>query len=95
MTERRLLEEGSVPKLPRGVRLQQDKQRDQWVIQAPERLFVLDEISHEILKRCEGSASVGSIVDDLAAAFDAPRETILADVVALLQDLLDKQVLEI
>ena len=82
-----------MPGLPRGVKLRFDKQRDQWVILAPERLFVLDPIALEIVKRCDGEATVAQIVDDLAAAFAAPRETILNDVSALLQDLADKRVL--
>ena len=85
--------EASVPGLPPGVKLRFDKQRDQWVILAPERLFVLDAIALEIVKRCNGEASVAQIVDDLAATFAAPRETILNDVGALLQDLADKRIL--
>ncbi len=84
--------EASVPALPAGVKLQQDKQREQWIIQAPERVFVLDPIALEIIKRCDGAASVAAIVDALAESFKAPRETILADVLALLQDLADKNV---
>ena len=93
MSERHVITEGSVPQLPRGVRLQFDKKRDQWVVQAPERLFVLDAVAHEILKRCDGEASVASIVEELAVAFSAPREVILKDVCALLQDLVDKRVI--
>src|SRR3546814_5237541 len=66
VTERIAITEQSVPGLPAGVKLRFDKQRDQWVILAPERLFVLDAIALEIVKRCDGAASVGAIVDDLA-----------------------------
>ena len=34
---------------------------------APERLFVLDAIAHEILKRCDGERAVAAIVDDRPA----------------------------
>ncbi|MEQ9609047.1 MAG: pyrroloquinoline quinone biosynthesis peptide chaperone PqqD [Kiloniellaceae bacterium] len=93
MAERITITEQSVPGLPVGVKLRFDKQRDQWVILAPERLFVLDTIALEIVKRCDGAASVGEIVDDLAATFAAPRDVILKDVGALLQDLADKRIL--
>ncbi|WP_340117223.1 pyrroloquinoline quinone biosynthesis peptide chaperone PqqD [Pelagibius sp. 7325] len=93
MAERITITEKSVPGLPVGVKLRFDKQRDQWVILAPERLFVLDTIALEIVKRCDGAASVGEIVDDLAATFAAPRDVILKDVGALLQDLADKRIL--
>ncbi len=93
MSERPQATEASVPHTPRGVRLQLDKRRDQWVLQAPERLFVLDQIALEVVKRCDGEATLGGIVDDLAATFNAPRDVILKDVTALLQDLADKQVM--
>ncbi|MPZ12255.1 MAG: pyrroloquinoline quinone biosynthesis peptide chaperone PqqD [Kiloniellaceae bacterium] len=93
MNGRVTITEASVPGLPTGVKLRFDKQRDQWVILAPERLFVLDAVALEIVKRCDGQASVADIVDDLAAAYAAPRDVILKDVGALLQDLADKRIL--
>ena len=87
------IEETSVPSLPRGVRLKHDETRGQWVLLAPERLFVLDSIALEIMKRCDGEASVAGIVDDLAASFNAPREIIAVDVIRMLQDFADKGVL--
>ena len=85
--------EASVPRLPRGVRLKFDKPREQWVLLAPERMFVLDEVSLEIVKCCDGEASVSAIVDDLSAKFEAPRDTVARDVLALLQDFADKGVM--
>ncbi len=83
----------SVPRLPAGVKLRFDKHRDTWVVLAPERLFVPDPIALEVIKRCDGSASVSAIVDDLAKTFQAEREVIERDVSALLQDLADKGVM--
>ncbi len=90
MTTRIIIDGASVPHLPRGVRLRHDKERDQWVILAPERVLVLDEPALEVLKRCDGNASVDAIVDELTVAYDAPREEIGADVNAMLQDMADK-----
>ncbi len=87
------ISDASVPRLPRGVKLKFDRQRDKWVVLAPERVFVPDDIAVEVLKRCDGSATVGAIADALAAAYEAPREVVLEDVSALLQDLADKGVL--
>ena len=70
----------SVPALPRGVRLRFDQARDAWVLLAPERVLMPDPIAVEILKRCDGKASVAAIVDDLATTFAAEREQIEADV---------------
>lgn len=85
--------EASVPRLPRGVKLRFDKQRDRWVVLAPERVLVPDPIALEIIKRCDGRATVAAIADDLAAAYAAPRQTILDDVRALLQDLANKGIM--
>ncbi|MGI9500273.1 MAG: pyrroloquinoline quinone biosynthesis peptide chaperone PqqD [Geminicoccaceae bacterium] len=90
MTERPDVTEECVPRLPRGVKLRFDKARDAWVMLAPERVFMPDPIAIEILKRCDGKASLGEVVDDLAQAFAAPRDQIAKDVTAMLQDLADK-----
>ena len=62
---------------------------------APERVFKADAIAAEIVKRCTGEATVGAIVDDLARAYSAPRERVLADVSALLRRLADSRLLEL
>ncbi len=83
----------SVPRLPPGVKLRFDKTRDKWIVLAPERVFVPDDIALEIIKRCDGEATVSAIVDDLASAFNAPRDVIEKDVSALLQELTNKGVM--
>jgi pyrroloquinoline quinone biosynthesis protein D len=83
------------PRLPRGVRLVNSEAHGGWVLLAPERLFKADAIAAEILKRCTGDATLGSIVDDLARAYAAPRERILADVTTLLQGLVEKKLMEV
>lgn len=93
MKERLVIGDASVPRLADHARLQFDKHRDQWIIQAPERLLVLDAIALEIVQRCTGDAAVTAIVDDLAAKFSAPAEVISRDVSALLQDLCDKGIM--
>jgi len=95
MSERALVGEASVPRLARGTRLQFDKHRDQWIVQAPERLFVLDPIALEIVQRCDGVASVTAIVDELATKYNAPRDLILRDVNSMLQDFADKGVMSL
>jgi pyrroloquinoline quinone biosynthesis protein D len=85
--------EATVPRFAPHVRLSFDQRRDRWVVMAPERLFVPDEIAAEILKRCDGNASVAAIVEALAREFDAPREEIAADVIALVAGLCEQGVL--
>ena len=84
---------GSRPRLAPGARLQFDATRERWVVQAPERLLLPDEIALEILKRCDGATPLEAIVDDLATAFGADRGEVDADVRALLGDLIAKRII--
>jgi pyrroloquinoline quinone biosynthesis protein D len=95
MTERPEVLETSVPNLPRGVKLRFDKARDAWVLLAPERVFMPDQIAVEILKRCDGKAALSDVIDDLANTFSAPRDQVATDVKAMLQELADKGMIEV
>jgi pyrroloquinoline quinone biosynthesis protein D len=86
----KVVRDETVPTLARGVKMRFDKARDAWVVLAPERVLMPDEIAIEILKRCDGKASVAAIVDDLAQAFSAEPDQVAGDVRAFLQDLADK-----
>lgn len=90
MSDRVLISETSVPSLPRHVKFHFNKQRQQWVVLAPERLLVPDETSVEVLKLCDGKASVDAIVGSLVEKYNAPPDVIRRDVVELLQGLADK-----
>ncbi len=83
------------PRLPHGVRLVHNEAHGGWVLLAPERVFKADAIAAEIVKRCNGQISVNTIVDDLAQAYSAPRDRVLADVSALLRQLADRRLLEL
>ena len=83
------------PRLPHGVRLAHNEAHGGWVLLAPERVFKADPIAMEIIKRCNGEATLVEIVDDLAKTFTAPRERVLADVTAMLRGLADKRLLEL
>lgn len=86
---------GARPRLPHGVRLVHNEAHGGWVLLAPERVFKADAIAVEIIKRCSGEATISDIVDDLAKAYSAPRERVLADVTVLLRGLADKRLLEL
>ena len=83
------------PRLATGVRLVHNEGQGGWVLLAPERILKADPIAAEILKRCTGETTVSAIVDDLASAYSAPRERILADVTALLSGLVDKKLIDV
>lgn len=87
---RAIVEDGSLPRLPRHVKLRFNQRRNRWVVLAPERVLMPDEIAVEILKRCDGATRVDTIVEALAAAYEASAEEIGDDVAEMLQDLADK-----
>lgn len=86
------ISEQSTPVLATGVTMRFDKRRDRWVILAPERILMPDEIAVEVLQRCKGQ-TVAAIIDELCAAFEAPRDVVSEDVLAMLRDLHGKGVL--
>ena len=92
---RAIVEDASLPRLPRHVKLRFDQRRDRWIVPAPERVLMPDEIAVKILKRCDGKTSVSAIVANLAAAYEAPAEEIGKDVAEMLQDLADKGFVEL
>ena len=83
----------SRPKLASFVRLQHDAVRDRWVLQAPERVLILDDTGKSILERCNGSDAVDEIVTALATEYDAPRKIIEQDVLGVLRLLAEKSFL--
>lgn len=94
-TPRTMLTEDDCPGFSRGYRLQHDRVREQWVIQAPERALLADPIAVAILQELDGQTSIGTVIDRLAERYEAPREQIATDVLALLSDLTEKRILRL
>jgi coenzyme PQQ biosynthesis protein PqqD len=90
-----MLDDQSKPHLPRGVRLKLDETRNEWLLLAPERVVKTDAIAVEILKRCDGIATLSEIVDNLAATFKADRAVIDKDVRAMLTELATKRMVDL
>ena len=68
------------PALSRRARLRYDATDQRWVLLWPERGLVLNESASAIVRLCDGTRTVEDIVDQLAAAFRAPRTRVDADV---------------
>ena len=83
------------PRLPHGVRLVHSEAQGGWVLLAPERVVKADPIAADIVKRCTGESTFAAIVDDLAQAYAAPRDRVLADVTVMLRGLAEKRLLEL
>ncbi|MFL5337682.1 MAG: pyrroloquinoline quinone biosynthesis peptide chaperone PqqD [Geminicoccaceae bacterium] len=76
--------------LPAWVRLHFDRVRDRWVLLAPERVLFPCATSVTILEHVGPGRALGEVVTVLAQEFEAPRETISADVRQMLQGLADQ-----
>jgi len=81
------------PRLAPGVRLHFDTTRNAWVLLGPERVIETEGPASEILRRCDGTRTVGEIVDELAVLYTANREEIEGDVTDMLAELATKRML--
>jgi pyrroloquinoline quinone biosynthesis protein D len=88
------IESSSRPRLPRGVKLRHDDVRGRWTLLAPERIFEVDATAATVLQMCDGERDLAGIVAELARRYNAPETVIETDVVAMLNDLKAKRVLE-
>jgi pyrroloquinoline quinone biosynthesis protein D len=83
-----------VPRLPRGVRLHFDAVRQAHVLLAPERAFNVNKTAVAVLQLVDGRRSVGDIVVALGRDFKNVPATLESDVIAMLDDLAAKRVME-
>ncbi len=91
MTKLLNLKENDIPKLPRHAKLRFDEARKKWIINAPERVFELDEIAAEVMQLIDGKSSIIGIVDILIKKFEgASKDVVKKDVLSLLQPLAEK-----
>jgi pyrroloquinoline quinone biosynthesis protein D len=59
-----------------------------------EQAHALNPVGVAVLERCDGTLTVGEIVDEVCDIFDAPREQIAADVHAFLADIAGRGMIE-
>lgn len=88
--ERAMVTPQSRPSLPRHVRIQFDPVRQAFAVLSPESVFWPNEISLDILRRCDGHSTVSRIIADLADEYEADEEDVAADVAAFLQEWSDR-----
>jgi pyrroloquinoline quinone biosynthesis protein D len=89
-----LIDLDSRPALRPHVRLRQDPVRGGWVVLAPERILTPNEQAADVLRLCDGQRTVADIAAQLADTYDAEPDTIIADIVPVLQGLVDAGVLK-
>jgi len=59
------------PRVSKRFRLQWEDAQQSWVLLYPEGMVKLNQSAGEIIKRCDGSRTVATIVEDLEQAFGA------------------------
>ncbi len=95
MSTRLELGREAVPTLPQGVELRFDPAEKAWTVSVPARVVMPDDITIELLKRCDGKTPISTIVDDLAQAFSANPGQLASDIDTMLQDLTDQGLIEV
>ncbi len=88
------METSARPRLPRGVKLRHDDVRQRWTLLAPERIFEVDGTAAAVLQLCDGERDLAAIVAEVGALYSAPPAVIMKDVIAMLDDLKAKRVLD-
>lgn len=84
----------SRPRLVRRARLREDPRRGT-VLLAPEEVYVLNGTGAAVLRLCAEGLDVAGVVRSLQAGVDAARrDAVAADVLAFLQALADRGLLE-
>jgi len=81
------------PALGRGFRLQWEAAQNSYVLLFPEGMIKLNSSAGEIMKRCDGHATVAEITADLERAF--ATSGLAADVMAFISMARDKQWLSV
>jgi len=89
MHQRNTISVQSMPSLPHHVHLRFDPVREAWALLSPERIYWPNDASLDILRRCDGTTTVGAIIQALALEYDAEEEELAADVIAFLQEWTD------
>lgn len=75
---------------PRWTRLKHCAVRQQWLLLVPEQVLFPCPTTVEVLEQLEEPRSFAEIVSGLAEEYDAPAETIEADLGPLLVELLEQ-----
>jgi len=85
----------TIYKFAPGVMLRHDKVRDAHVLNAPEKLIVLDGPGHAISERLDGKTSVSAIIDQLADLTGLPAAEIGPDIESFIAELAAKGLLKV
>lgn len=84
---------GSESRLRRRDRVLTQRAAGQWILLDLDggQYYALDEVSGRIWDLCDGSRDVAGLVEALCQDYDAPAETVEADVLAFLGEMVEEQ----
>lgn len=74
------------PSLRRGVLLRYDRVRERHVLMCPEGVLLLNESAADVLRQCDGTATVAEIGAALSARYQEFRDGDVADVLGRLAE---------
>lgn len=83
-----------VPKLARKARLRFDRHSGGHMLVYPERGLALNESAAAIAKRCDGTRSIAEIAAELATSASTTPDVVEPDVLAFVEGLAQKGLLE-
>ncbi len=83
-----------VPRLAKKARLKHDRHEDRWMILWPERGLALNASAAAIAQLVDGVRTIAAIAAELAARHGAPREIVERDVIAFVEMLREKALLD-
>jgi pyrroloquinoline quinone biosynthesis protein D len=84
MSDGPAIDEATIPELSRHFRFQWEPAQQSHVLLFPEGMIKLGGSAGEIMKRVDGKASIGAIIEELERAF--PGADLRADVVQFLEE---------
>jgi len=86
-----MIDASSRPRLAAKARLRFDRKSSRYMLLYPERGLVLNPTAADVLERCTGERTVGSIVDELAQKYghDTPV-TVEREVMAFLETMAER-----
>jgi pyrroloquinoline quinone biosynthesis protein D len=89
------MDQQSRPALARGVRMRNDPITGEPILLFPEGVLPLDEVTYDILNRCSGESTLGSIILSLADEYEADADTLRRDVCECLDQLRQRMLVRV
>jgi coenzyme PQQ biosynthesis protein PqqD len=85
-----LISTESRPRLAAKARLRFDRKSSRYMLLYPERGLVLNPTAADVLQRCDGLRTVGSIVEELAQQYGHEVPSVEREVMTFLQTMADR-----